>query len=217
LSGTSADQGRAQLGLPLERDVDTRDTRHTATPASPQVTVFIRHSRARRYIIRVQDDGSLRVTIPRWGSRREAAAFVDHERSWIARQRERLHRQRAADREEAARLPWADPDVAREARARAVGELPARLLTLARELGLVVRKVSVRNQKRRWGSCSPNGHICLNWRLVLMPDAVRDYVLIHELMHLRRMDHSPAFWKLVARACPEYRTHRAFLRSRSLD
>jgi predicted metal-dependent hydrolase len=223
LSGTNPDHGRAQLGLPLGLDVDTRDTRDTrstgdiAPPAQPPVTVFMRHPRARRYIIRVQDDGSLRVTIPRWGSRREAAAFVDHERTWIARQCERLHRQRAADREEAARFPWADPDAAREARARAAGELPARLLALAREQGLVVRKVSVRNQKRRWGSCSPNGHICLNWRLVLMPDAVRDYVLIHELMHLRRMDHSPAFWKLVARVCPEYRAHRAFLRSRSLD
>jgi len=121
------------------------------------------------------------------------------------------------DRETIAQLPWADADVARQARKRALLELPSRLLALAAQLGLSVRKVSVRNQKRRWGSCSPNGHICLNWRLVLMPDAVRDYVLIHELMHLRRMDHSPAFWKLVGKACPDYEDHRAFLRSRSLD
>jgi hypothetical protein len=58
------------------------------------------------------------------------------------------------------------------------------------------------------------GHICLNWRLVQMPAAVRDYVLIHELMHLKRMDHSRAFWKLVAAACPAYKKARAWLRSR---
>jgi predicted metal-dependent hydrolase len=206
--------GRTQLGLPFGRETDRRDD---AAAVRASLTVFARHPRARRYIIRVRDDGSLRVTVPRWGSRREATAFVERERSWIEKQRERLARERLVDRERAAGLPWADPEVARDARKRAARELPARLLLLASEHGLVVRKVSVRNQKRRWGSCSPDGHICLNWRLVLIPDAVRDYVLIHELMHLRRMDHSPAFWKLVARACPGYQAHRAFLRNRSLD
>ena len=80
------------------------------------------------------------------------------------------------------------------------------------ELGLKVSKVSVRNQRWRWGSCSPNGHICLNWRLVTMPPSVRDYVMIHELMHLRRMDHSKKFWKLVAEACPDYEAARTWLR-----
>ncbi len=199
------------MGLPFGVEEDAAGVvRHSL------VTVFARHPRARRYIIRVQDDGSVRVTVPRWGSRREASAFVERERSWIAKQRQRLERHRVA-RDRETPQSWADAGISREARDRAKHDLPARLLALAREEGLAVRKITVRNQKRRWGSCSRNGHICLNWRLVLMPDAVRDYVLIHELMHLRRMDHSPAFWKLVARACPDYQAHRAFLRSRSLD
>jgi predicted metal-dependent hydrolase len=73
--------------------------------------------------------------------------------------------------------------------------------------------VSVRNQRSRWGSCSPNGHICLNWRLVTMPDWVRDYVLIHELMHLKRMDHSRKFWALVSAAFPDYQAARQWLRA----
>ena len=205
--------GRTQLGLPFSLEPGANDL----AALRSSLTIFARHPRARRYIIRVQDDGSLRVTVPRWGSRREATAFVEHERSWIEKQRERLARERLADRERVDSFPWADPEVARHARKRAAHELPSRLLVLARQHGLEVSKVSVRNQKRRWGSCSPNGHICLNWRLVLMPDAVRDYVLIHELMHLRRLDHSKAFWKLVAKACPDYQAHRAFLRSRCLD
>ena len=88
----------------------------------------------------------------------------------------------------------------------------AQLLELAARYGLVVTRVSVRNQRSRWGSCGRDGHICLNWRLVLMPPSVRDYVLVHELMHLRRMDHSPAYWRLVADAYPDYRAARDWLR-----
>ena len=98
-------------------------------------------------------------------------------------------------------------------RARAVTELPERLLALASQLGLAVTRVSVRNQRTRWGSCGRNGHICLNWRLAAMPGWVRDYVLVHELMHLRRLDHSPKYWALVEAACPEYRAARQWLRA----
>jgi predicted metal-dependent hydrolase len=100
----------------------------------------------------------------------------------------------------------------RALRARAQRELPPRLLELAALHGLSVSRVSVRNQRTRWGSCGPDRHICLNWRLVLMPPDVRDYVLIHELMHLRRMDHSRAYWRLVAAACPDYPSARDWLR-----
>jgi len=102
-------------------------------------------------------------------------------------------------------------DIERALRARAKRDLPVRLLELAAMHGLTVTRVSVRNQRWRWGSCSRDGHICLNWRLVQMPDAVRDYVLIHELMHVKRMDHSPKFWKLVAAACPAFQALRAYL------
>ena len=98
-------------------------------------------------------------------------------------------------------------------RARARRELPARLLDMASTFDLKVSRISIRNQRTRWGSCGRNGHICLNWRLMAMPAWVRDYVLIHELMHLRRLDHSPKYWKLVADACPLYREARKWLRA----
>jgi predicted metal-dependent hydrolase len=100
----------------------------------------------------------------------------------------------------------------REARTRARETLPIRLRELAAAHRLSVTRVSVRNQRWRWGSCSRNGHICLNWRLVTMPDWVRDYVLIHELMHLKRLDHSRRFWRLVAQACPDFQRARDWLR-----
>jgi predicted metal-dependent hydrolase len=180
------------------------------TTAAP--IIFHRHPRARRYVIRVSGDGVVSVTIPRWGSRRGAAEFADRERAWIEKQRRRAEQDR--ERPRPAPMP---ADAMRTLRARAKVELPSRLLELAAQHGLRVSRVSVRNQKWRWGSCSRTGHVCLNWRLVLMPDWVRDYVMIHELMHLKRMDHSPKFWKMVLAACPRYLEARACLRQASLS
>lgn len=168
--------------------------------------VFARHPRARRYVVRVKGDGTVRVTIPRWGTKREAQAFAASQEKWIAKQRARL----ASLPAHAA--PQMAPEEAAAFRARAVKELPARLRELAAQHGLSVARISIRNQRWRWGSCSRDGHICLNWRLVAMPDWVRDYVLLHELMHLKRMDHSPRFWKLVAAVCPSFQDARAWLR-----
>jgi predicted metal-dependent hydrolase len=179
-----------QLGLPFGDQ---------ALPES--ALYFVRHRRARRYVLRVEPDGRVRVTIPRGGSRREADAFAQRHREWIARQRERMAR------------TLFTLDDRRTLRARARAELPSRLLELARTYAIEVSRVSIRNQRTRWGSCGRDGHITLNWRLVLMPERVRDYVLLHELMHLRRMDHSPEYWALVAAACPDYRESRAWLRA----
>ena len=94
----------------------------------------------------------------------------------------------------------------------AARELPRRLHTLAAHYGLTVSRVTIRDQHTRWGSCSPRGPISLNWRLVQMPYAVCEYVLVHELMHLRVANHSRRFWRQVAVECPEYELARAWLR-----
>jgi predicted metal-dependent hydrolase len=75
-----------------------------------------------------------------------------------------------------------------------------------------VTRVSVRDQRSRWGACSTRGTITLNWRLIQVPDFVREYVLVHELMHRREMNHSRRFWKLVATHCPRHAEARQWLR-----
>jgi predicted metal-dependent hydrolase len=203
-----------QIQLPLSHSLDRRAPGDLVDPRDSTPLVFIRHPRARRYVIRLTDAGIVRVTIPRWGSKREAQAFAEREQKWIETQRRHWReRQDGRDAQETV-AGQKRRELDRALRARAKVELPARLMVLAVTHGLAgrVTKISVRNQKWRWGSCSPSGHICLNWRLVTMADEVRDYVLIHELMHLRRMDHSPKFWKLVAKACPNYQQARATLR-----
>ena len=188
-----------QLGLPF---LATPEAQHA--PPAPEAVApiyFARHRRARGYLLRVEHDGRVRVTIPRGGSRREADAFAQRHVEWVTRQRAALASGRFS-LEDRQRL-----------RAQACIELPLRLQELAERHGLQVTRISIRNQRTRWGSCGRDGHVSLNWRLIVMPGWVRDYVIIHELMHLKRMDHSPAYWRLVAAACSRYREARQWLRT----
>lgn len=213
------------------------------TPAPLTVDVcFVRRRGARRYILRVLDDGTLRVTVPWWGSKREARAFVESQHAWIAEQRGRraarvtarwgvgaevlvdgvAHRLAldAAGRVTLAGVVIAAAGEARGLktavqawlRSRAVATLPGELLALAARHEITVTRVSIRNQASRWGSCSRRGTISLNWRLVQVPPAVREYVLLHELMHRRELNHSARFWRHVAAVCPGYVEARRWLR-----
>ncbi len=104
------------------------------------------------------------------------------------------------------------PAIEKHMRSLAAGELPARTLEFAAQHQLPVRRVAIRNQKSRWGSCSPRGGISLNWRLIQTPAFVRDYIILHELMHLRQMNHSQKFWDEVAGVCPDYKTAKRWLK-----
>jgi hypothetical protein len=113
--------------------------------------------------------------------------------------------------------PAADLRPAIEGRLRqlAARELPPRVLELAARHGLTVRRVTVRSQKSRWGSCSRRGTISLNWRLIQTPAFVSDYICLHELMHLQQMNHSLRFWREVERVCPDYRMAKRWLKEHS--
>ena len=188
-----------QLRLPLEPP---------SPPETPGVPLqaddfrihFVRMRQARRYVMRVRPDGDLRVTIPRGGSKAEAIRFADRHLDWARRQRTRVL--------EARRPAEVDKDL----RAKAATELAPQLLALAAQHGLAVTRVTIRNQRSRWGSCSARGHITLNFRLMLMPAEVREYILIHELMHLRQANHSRRFWRLVEAACPGFRDAERWLK-----
>lgn len=95
---------------------------------------------------------------------------------------------------------------------RARIELPARAWELAAEKGAAVKQVVVRNQRSRWGSCSAGGTISLNWRLIQTPDSVRDYIILHEIAHLREMNHSDRYWAHVAALCPWWRDAEHWLK-----
>ncbi len=238
-----------QLDLPFLRLLAPLPEARPAVPPEPPVH-FVRMRRARRYILRVRPDGSVRVTVPRGGSRGEAQRFLERQAAWIARERARVREahvpplwkdgtmlwfrghevalrvqgegraRRVCYGERSVPAPEAAGETASlrarvEADLRAIAreELVPRLHELAALHDLVVTGVTIRNQQSRWGSCSKNGRIALNFRLVQMPSEVRDYILIHELMHLKQQNHSRRFWRLVERACPGFRAAERWLKT----
>jgi predicted metal-dependent hydrolase len=236
--------GATQLSLPLQAPAPRAPADALLVEGVLVPLRFVRHPRARRYVLRLSREGHAVVTIPRRGNRREARRFAETHHAWLARERRTL----MADRSRAQSLTVGDTvliagqphailradehrpalrigsavvplrsttvhqAVERCLRDLARTTLVARLEQLATLHGLAVAVVSVRNQRTRWGSCSPDGRISLNWRLVQMPDAVRDYVLLHELMHLRVRNHSRRFWREVERVCPDHADARRWLR-----
>lgn len=90
--------------------------------------------------------------------------------------------------------------------------MSASLTVYSKTMGLYPAKVSIRDTRSRWGSCSSAGNISLSWRLVMAPPEVMNYVIIHELAHLRYMNHSQAFWRLVAQYCPDFKQCQNWLR-----
>ncbi|MBW8308450.1 MAG: M48 family metallopeptidase [Candidatus Paracaedibacteraceae bacterium] len=90
--------------------------------------------------------------------------------------------------------------------------LPPLIDKYSKAMGLFPKKISIRDTKSRWGSCSSAGNISLSWRLVMAPFEVMEYIIIHELAHLKHLDHSQAFWSLVSQYCPDYNQHRYWLK-----
>jgi predicted metal-dependent hydrolase len=114
-------------------------------------------------------------------------------------------------------LPRADEPLARAAlerwyRRQAHAIFAERLAHWNAHYGLTWTRVAIKEQKTRWGSCSRRGALNFNWRLLLAPLSALDYVVIHELCHLKEPNHAPAFWALVAETCPDHREWRGWLR-----
>jgi predicted metal-dependent hydrolase len=97
-------------------------------------------------------------------------------------------------------------------RKRARIEVAARLDAATRHAGTAYTRLTIRGQRTRWASCSSNGAMSFNWRLLLAPEPVLDYVIEHEVAHLEVLDHSPRFWRLLASRCPDYKLHERWLK-----
>lgn len=104
------------------------------------------------------------------------------------------------------------PRSVEEARALALADLSARTQRWAERMNLRPRRVRVGDARTRWGSCSADGSLRFNWRLLLAPEPVRDYVVVHELAHLVRLDHSKGFWRVVDFFLPDHKARRRWLR-----
>jgi len=201
-----------------------------------------RSERARRVRVTVDAARGVEVVLPRRVPEREAAAAVRELGPWIGRRLAELHRAREAVAARGDAVPYlgqlltvrAEPGrtrvhrrgdelltpagadradaLERWYRRAAREEIASRLTRACNQAGTTFTRLSIRGQRTRWASCSRSGAMSFNWRLLLAPEPVLDYVVWHEVCHLDVMDHSPRFWALLGRHCPDYREHVRWLR-----
>jgi predicted metal-dependent hydrolase len=200
-----------------------------------------RSDRARRVRVTVRDDGTVEVVLPRRAPARLADEAVVELASWIERRRAEVEAARARVAARGATLPYlgetlalrpqegrtrvhrrgdvllvpaagAEPALERWYRRAARDEITPRVAEATAALGVTAERIAIRNQRSRWGSCSASGALSFNWRLLLGPADVLDYVVWHEACHLVHLDHSSAFWGLLAAHRPDYRREQRWLR-----
>jgi predicted metal-dependent hydrolase len=163
---------------------------HTIQIDGVGAVLFEHSTRARRIIITVRPGQGVRVVVPRRTSLKSALEFVDVKKPWIKKHLEKI--QEYEKQKKTFNDIFLSIDKI-EARKKIIG----RLQQLAQQHGFTYSKVSIRNQRTRWGSCSKNGNISLNIKLVALPPELFDYVLLHELVHTRIHNHSKRFWKAL--------------------
>ena len=200
-----------------------------------------RSPRARRVRVTVDPDGSVTVTLPRRAPDKAAAEAVQELAPWIARRRRVLARAAAENARTPGTVPYLGstltlqpqpgrtrvhrrgdtllvpasdpvPAIERWYRRQARIEVAPRLDAATARAGSRYTGLTIRGQRTRWASCSSEGKMSFNWRLLLAPPEILDYVVEHEVCHLEVMDHSPRFWALLESRVPDWRAHAAWLR-----
>ena len=158
--------------------------------------------------ISIKPDGSIIVRAPLRTSDAEVRKFVAANREWIDKHLKKV----MAVNERASAEKRFTRDEIEEMAQKALSIIPPRVEHFARLIGVTYGKITIRNQKTRWGSCSSKGDLNFNCLLVMAPPEVLDSVVVHELCHRKEMNHSPAFYAEVLRVFPDYHKHHEWLK-----
>ena len=174
--------------------------------------------RARRCSIRIGMTG-VTLVVPRRMPISQAESFLNQNLAWIRARLELTQQQAPAlppgtilYRGEELAAPVSGKALEKWLRRQARSLILAEVKLQAARMDLHPKHVTLRSQRTRWGSCSIGGHISLNWRLVMAPPESMSYVVIHELAHLAQHNHGPGFWSLVEQFCPDFRSHKKWLK-----
>ena len=160
-------------------------------------------SKRKTISIRITENGTVEVRAPLHLADAQIHRFVLSKEKWI---RKHLENRKAPA------LPPFTPEEVQALADKALETIPKRVAHFAELVGVTYGRITIRNQKTRWGSCSAKGNLNFNCLLMLAPPQVLDYVVIHELCHRKEMNHSARFWAAVERFCPEYKAARTWLK-----
>lgn len=162
-------------------------------------------SRRKTIAIQIDREGQVIVRTPYGITKRQVEEFLDEKKDWLLQTRQRVEKRKTEQ------IPISE-EVRREGIERAKRIFPERTAYFAKRMGVDYGRITIREQKTRWGSCSSKGNLNFNWKLVLLDPELQDYVVVHELAHRREMNHSVAFWKVVEAELPDYRERRRRLK-----
>ena len=162
-------------------------------------------SRRKTIAIQIDREGQVIVRTPYGITKRKVEEFLDEKKDWILQTRQRVEKRKTEQ------IPISE-EVRREGIERAKRIFPERTAYFAKRMDVDYGRITIREQKTRWGSCSSKGNLNFNWKLVLLDPELLDYVVVHELAHRREMNHSKNFWKIVEAELPDYRERRRRLK-----
>lgn len=162
-------------------------------------------SRSKTIAIQIDREGQVIVRTPYGITKRQVEEFLDEKKDWILQTRQRVEKRKTEQ-------ILISEEVRREDIERAKRIFPERTAYFAKRMGVDYGRITIREQKTRWGSCSSKGNLNFNWKLVLLAPELLDYVVVHELAHRREMNHSKNFWKIVEAELPDYRERRRRLK-----
>ncbi len=156
-------------------------------------------------VIQVREDGRVIVRTPYFVSRGEVERSIEERMDWIRKNQEKL-------KEASRQKTVITEEMRKDGVKKALKLIPERVEYYAGLMGVSYGRITIREQKTRWGSCSCKGNLNFNWKLMLMPPEILDYVVVHELAHRKEMNHSRDFWKIVEQVLPDYQERRKRLR-----
>lgn len=172
-----------------------------------EIHIDIIWSKRKTASIRINRDGTVTVRVPEFVDREDAVKFVKSKEKWILKHLKQIKEESQKDETE----KLSDSRI-KELYRLAAKEIPEEVKRFSKLVGVDYGRITIRNQKTRWGSCSSKGNLNFNCLLMLAPKEIREYVIVHELCHRKQMNHSPAFWAEVERVMPDYREKRKWLK-----
>lgn len=175
-----------------------------------KIQIEIIRSNRKTIAIEIKSDLSIIVRAPKRVSQKAIMDFVKEKQDWINKNLAKMYI-RQEEKRNRKEMPLSDDDIKKLAD-KALKIIPDRVEYFAGIIGVKYGRITIRNQKTRWGSCSSRGNLNFNCLLMLTPPEVQDYVVVHELCHLKQMNHSKMFWAEVEKIMPEYNTYRQWLK-----
>ena len=160
--------------------------------------------------IQVNPDLSITVRAPRYASKREIDRIVEKNEAWIHKHIEKIKKNKAEY--DALNIKKITPEEIKTLAEQALKLIPQRVEYFARQVGVDYGRITIRNKKTHWGSCSSKGN--LNFNCLLMPAEILDYGVVHGLCHRKEMNHSKAFWAEVEKVLPDYRESVQWLKEK---